>query len=217
VPQSYGSYQTPVSGNGYISLPTFDSIYFPNVKCYVIGKLKHTLATGKKYKVGYFVSLADSYIVACNYMGMYFSDTVPTFNNIMTLPSPPITPQIEFHRDLTDKVNWIKLDTTYTATGTERYVTIANFRLNTQCHGIYVGGNVAQTSQVWDYAAYLIDSVFVIAEDGVGLSPVIARNEAISIYPNLNLNLLLLLHEQKLQIPQPRRFILYKFCNCVLG
>jgi len=189
VPQSYGSNQAAVSGNGYILIPTFDSIYLPvgGARGFAIGKLKQTLVAGKKYRVGYYVCLADSYIVACNYIGMHFSDTVPTFNSSMSAPSPAITPQIEFHQNLTDKENWIKLDTTYTATGTERFVTIANFRDNTQCHGIFVGGNVAQTSQVWDYAIYLIDSVFVIAEDGVGLSPSLSSAEnGVGIFPNPN-------------------------------
>lgn len=141
---------------------------------------------GKKYHVGYYVSLADSHIVACNYMGIHFSDTVPTFNNIGTYPVPPLNASVEFHQDLTNKTDWTKLDTVYIANGTERFITVGNMRDNTQCHGIYVGGNSSCTgSYCWDVAVYLVDDVFVELLDETGISPTnLTQREAFKLVPN---------------------------------
>jgi len=190
VPQNGPSYQNAHSGAGYIIEYTFDSIYWQNggTRTFAIGKLSQALVAGKKYHVGYYVSLADSVIIACNYMGMHFSDTVPTFNGLNTYPVPPLTASVEFHQDLTNKTDWTKLDTIYIANGTERFITIGNMRDNTQCHGIYVGGNDTCTvNYCWDYAMYLVDDVFVELLDETGLSPSsgLAKN-GVGIVPNPN-------------------------------
>jgi len=119
-------------------------------------------------------------------MGIHFSDTVPTFNGLNTYPVPPLTASVEFHQDLTNKTDWTRLDTVYIANGTERFITIGNMRDNTQCHGIYVGGNqTCSVNYCWYAAEYLVDDVFVELLDETA-SPFIAKNEAISILPNPN-------------------------------
>jgi hypothetical protein len=196
VPQNVASFQYSHSGGGYLYIQTFDSIMWQNggARGFAIGKLSKTLVAGTKYHVGYYVSLADSFIFACNYMGMYFSDTIPTFNNIGTYPVPPLTASVEFYQDLTNKTEWIKLDTTYIANGTERFITIANFRDNSQCHNIYIGGNDTCTNvYCWYGAAYLVDDVFVEELDESGLSSInLANEDSFKLVPNPTQNSLLI-------------------------
>ena len=81
VPQNSEGYENGHTGNGYICLPTFGVIStYIDFRQFAIGQLKQTLVAGKKYKVSMYVSLADSFIYACNNISIYFSDTIPTYS-----------------------------------------------------------------------------------------------------------------------------------------
>ena len=137
VPSNTMGIQSAYDGNGYLGG------YFANYKGgdgtdgytgimwweYIQGHLITSLEAGKVYRFSMEVSLAEYSDLMITEIGAYFSDTPISSPNTAALT---VTPQCVFtHNDhFSDTVNWIHLETLYQATGTEKYITIGNFRDN---------------------------------------------------------------------------------------
>jgi hypothetical protein len=140
------------------------------------------------------MSLVDSVIVSCKNIGIYFCDTIPSS---YIDPTPPYTfhwnlthqPELQFYKDLSNKVGWTTLDTTYTASGYEKYLIIGNFLSNSQSDSTNVGGNAPITGNYgWQGAIYYFDDVRITLLDGTGInSPTnLPKGEAYKVLPNPN-------------------------------
>lgn len=94
---------------------------------YIQGQFSQPLEAGKIYKFSIEVTLAESSDLMINEFGVYFSDSP-----ISSLNSAPLTvnPQIVFYEPsyFNNTTDWIHLETYYIANGTEKFITIGNFR-----------------------------------------------------------------------------------------
>ena len=183
VPSNICGHQPARTGTGYAGIITYG--FGNNGREYIEVKLIPGLTTGNKYLVSFYVSLSDTIAYACGNIGAYFSQ-------FAVYGSPPnylynYTPQIANNfllNPLTDKNNWTLVADTFTATGTERYMTIGNFDNDTNSPIILVGG--ANTAGP---IYYYIDDVSVIdCTNGgciTGISPLNPpKGNLINIYPN---------------------------------
>ncbi|MDX2174599.1 MAG: gliding motility-associated C-terminal domain-containing protein [Bacteroidota bacterium] len=163
VPYSgYGSFQIPKTGNNYC----FYTNYYPTTsqlnREYIQNELKQNLKQNKSYCVTYYLSLLNESKYAITEYGAYFDDgsIKTTFYGTSTL-TPQVKSPIGIY--LTDTLNWTKVQGTFTANGTESYLTLGNFKstANTSFSTMPI-----QTNGVQRFVAdYYIDDVSVIEAD----------------------------------------------------
>jgi gliding motility-associated-like protein len=96
---------------------------------YIHGELTTLLEAGKIYRFSMEISLAEYSDLMISEMGAFFSDTPISSPNTAALN---LIPQCVFTdiNYFSDTENWMHLETYYQATGTEKYITIGNFRDN---------------------------------------------------------------------------------------
>ena len=125
VPNNARGYQFAKTGNGYVGIVAYSCVttereYFYNV-------LTAPLVAGKKYKLKYYVNLADrNSAYAINSLGAYFSRGPVQWNSIQ---NAPLTPQVTSDSNifLADTAKWMLIEGDYLASGGERYITFGNF------------------------------------------------------------------------------------------
>lgn len=129
VPSNLFGYQNAYNGFGYTG-GFFYSIGYNtggHYREYIQGSLINTLQAGKKYNFSLQLSLANSSALAIKNIDIVFSNS-----KIQQLSSwKPLTniPNITFTLPsfYNDSLNWVMLSGSYTANGTENYLTIGNF------------------------------------------------------------------------------------------
>ncbi|MBU0489092.1 MAG: hypothetical protein KKD31_14195, partial [Bacteroidetes bacterium] len=149
------SFQFSHSGEGYAGIDVLFSYYIDDWREYIQTKLTGKLIAGHTYCVRLYCSLSDqcrSYITS---LGIYFD------NGDVSPPSPhglaPVSPQIlNTLQPLSDTINWMEIEGSFVATGTEEYLTIGNFSPDSTS-GIGFFG----TPSSW-VSYYYIDDVSVI-------------------------------------------------------
>ncbi|MFN5385477.1 MAG: hypothetical protein ACK5CO_01490, partial [Bacteroidota bacterium] len=158
VPNNIWGIQNPATGNNYAGISTY-CMRFPvcnDYKEYITGQIITPLKQGRTYCGSMFISLIDTSTIACNDMGMAFTNTIPTGPFGQTLSS--IMPQISnnpFTNPLTDKINWMELKGSFIANGTEEYITIGNFKHSVQSDTINLNFNTPYVHESY----YYIDDV----------------------------------------------------------
>jgi gliding motility-associated-like protein len=130
-PNNAAGWQMPQSDSGYLGFAAF----FPsNSREYVTGNLSSPLDSGIHYCFSFYASLADGSTAGMTNLGIYFSQDDPTMltdtNTNPFLFVLPYTPTYEDPRLLVDTANWVLITDTFTAQGGEVFLTIGNFRLN---------------------------------------------------------------------------------------
>jgi gliding motility-associated-like protein len=160
VPYNVGNqgYQYPHSDSSYAGLFMFQNTTFID-RDYIQNKLNHKLVAGKTYCLKYYINLHSSSEYAIDQIGAYFDDG--------TVSSPPwgicnVTPQIITPAGVfyNDTLNWTLVSGTYTANGTEQYLTIGNFKSNALTDTLQFNPNAPRI-----IAEYNIDDVSLIATD----------------------------------------------------
>lgn len=136
VPANFIGIQTPKEGASYAGFYLFTE---KNYREYVQGKLASTLEKDKKYVISFWISLSEASDYALNDIGVLL-----TQNKVNALTDRPLSPKElskggagDFHLYpivsklyYNDKQNWMRLRTTITATGSENYLVIGNFKTN---------------------------------------------------------------------------------------
>jgi hypothetical protein len=125
------SFQIPKSGNNYCVYSCFTKeTLFPNSfdkREYIQNEIRQNLTFGKTYCVKFYVSLMNESKYAITEIGAYFDDgSLHTgYYGVCN-----VNPQIKSLNGvfLTDTLNWIKIEGTFIATGTEKYMTLGNFK-----------------------------------------------------------------------------------------
>ena len=210
VPQNSRGYQYPRTGNGYAGIAVYAS--YMKAREYISVKLDSTLSTGKKYYIGYYVSLSDydttiqanggsRYAIDC--LGTYISDTAI---HLYTTYIIPVIPQIINPADhfLSDTINWMLVSGKYIAHGGEQYITIGNFNDDSTTNYIKVSDSHALG------AYYYIDDVFVYKCD-TDTTDTIYHPPFFKVYPSLATELIYLDYN-KLEINNTH-FVLYDVCG----
>lgn len=159
------SYQEPFSGNNYALLGLFDySSNAPNIiareyaQCHLLSLLKPNTI----YCVKFWVSLTNSSYCSLDQVGVYFDDglvSTPTLSGLANVIPQVKSPSMVF---LSDTLNWMLVEGTFTATGNEEYLTIGNFRDNQQTNYI---PTALDPGNGYLSAGYYIDDVSVIESD----------------------------------------------------
>jgi OmpA-OmpF porin, OOP family len=143
VPSNITGYQEAYSGNAYTGIWANEIFFGALFSCmdgsktgygreYIQQELDIPLNFDSVYYVSFFISLADSSGgYAVKNIGLKFSE-----NNMQSSCFRPIvaTPDILSPDFVTDKQNWVKVEGYYKANGTEKFVTIGNFRDTLEFH-----------------------------------------------------------------------------------
>ncbi len=155
------AYQEPRTGNGYAYVAFFKLTSNPavNWRWYIQQKIAYKLNPGKSYCVTYWASFINYCGYAVDELGAYFDDG--SLQSIAPLKEAPANPQVKSPSGVfyADTLNWMKVQGTFTANGTEEYITLGNFRLNAAVSYTNLYG---YTSGV---GSYFIDDVSVIETD----------------------------------------------------
>ncbi|MBO6879382.1 OmpA family protein [Winogradskyella sp.] len=136
--KNFVGFQKARTGNGYAGIHMY---YRKNYREYIQGTLKQSLKRGKKYKVTFYLSLADSSKYALKELGfMTTSQEYNAFQSKININAKAIAqrvPNLKYHpiiksQYLDNENEWMKISFTYTADGFEKYFSIGNFNSNAQ-------------------------------------------------------------------------------------
>jgi len=169
IPHGGNYYQYPRTGNGMTQVQFFfdESFNFPYKRDYLQGRLWHQLVLGKSYCVTFYAVLGERSNYAIANLGAYLDNgSIDNSPDSIGCASPQTShiPQVENNTIVSDTLNWTKIEGAFTATGTEKFITIGNFKDKAATNYILyspwnnIGGVVS-----W----YLLDDVSVIASDAV--------------------------------------------------
>jgi OOP family OmpA-OmpF porin len=176
VPSNLFGYQPAHNGGGYvgISLNGFSQVY--SYREYVQVPLLSPLNAKACYHFEMYINLGDLCKYTTHDLGVYFSNTLLTYTN--TNLNLPLTPQISnMPNNRPDTLNWTLVGGTYTAVGGEKYLTIGNFKSDTN----------ADTINVNQYPGYGFTYIYI---DDVSLKPCSTVNiteqteQPLALYPN---------------------------------
>jgi outer membrane protein OmpA-like peptidoglycan-associated protein len=163
VPHNWIGYAEAFDGKGYMGIIGCMQQVDPNqiaYREYLRVRLRQPLEAGKTYFASMQVRLGQSCIIACNGMGMFFSDN--PLNSVHST-NYPVQADIVFEQDkiILDKNSWTKICGTFLAEGGEDYLIIGNFLSNQQMEYQNFDENLLQTQNTSPMAYYYIDFVEV--------------------------------------------------------
>lgn len=169
-PRNNAGYQKPHSGTGYIGFlpfayyPDLLPNYYPNVREVVAQRMKKKLKPQVKYLVRFYANLADTCGWAINRLGLAFSkDSLGVEVTDGLNFNDSLKPVIEWDstKIFNDSINWHKISGTYTANGTEKYITISNFYSDTNTSFIITPRYDSSGNSIKLAAYYYIDDVSI--------------------------------------------------------
>ena len=167
VPQNFGSHTYPVEGTAYSAFCLFTPIIDVDrgLRNYLEVKLLETLIGGHNYFVSFYITLADSCYTAVDQIGACFSnDSLLNFGLPITHPcyllnNPQILSPAGNFFSLRKK--WYNISGVFTAQGGEQFMTIGNFKTDSNTNFIWL----PDISTFTPSAGYHIDMVSVIECD----------------------------------------------------
>lgn len=146
-------YQLPRTGLCYAGIYG----YLQPTREYIAIRLDSNLTSGCTYYIEFYISLANFYGLACDKMGVSFTDDTTGYSQITT--TLPLTPVVQSLPGLllSDTLNWTKVSGNYTANGTETFFLIGNFYDDTNTYWDTINPNGDLSS-----AYYYIDDVKIL-------------------------------------------------------
>jgi outer membrane protein OmpA-like peptidoglycan-associated protein len=157
VPKNFAGESEPHGGNGYVGaiLSGTEESY----REYIQGNLANGLVKGQRYCVRFYYKLASYSRFAVDQMSLYFSD-LEIKNDINTNLSytPQLTNKIGLFLDNIDE--WEEFCSVYTATGSERFFIIGNFKNYDNTNYVVTDKNVVNLRNK-AYAYYYFDDVVI--------------------------------------------------------
>jgi hypothetical protein len=123
-------YQYPRSGEGFaLIIGYYNDEPVTGSRNYLMGTLDSVLETGQAYCVSFYVNIGDASGYGIDRIGAYFDNGNISLVDSCDLPQTQFTPQVENASGnvLIDTFNWVKIEGTFTAMGTEKYITLGNF------------------------------------------------------------------------------------------
>jgi hypothetical protein len=164
VPIGIYNYQYPKTGNAFASVgmqlllvdSSTSTTY--DYREYLQGRFYQNLIAGGTYCVKYYTVAADSTRFRCNNQAAYIDDgSIDSSPPDCMSPFTSVIPQLKNNSIIVDDSTWIKLETTFVANGTERFITVGNFSSNANTSYIIFSNNYPSGGGI-----YLIDDVSVI-------------------------------------------------------
>ncbi len=129
-PYNWFGYQKPRTGNSYICIVSLDAAppsINNNMRQYLKGQFSSTLQTGKNYCLTFYYNASNTIQYVTNRFGAYIDNgTVASYNCCKNMP---VTPQAQNNPAvfMTDTMNWVKIQGSFTAIGNENTITLGNF------------------------------------------------------------------------------------------
>ena len=125
---------------------------------YMQGRLYSGLVAGQSYCVTFYVVNIPESGYAINHIGAYLDDASVDSTTDCGKEQTEYIPQVYTDSIINDTINWTKIQGSFIANGTERFITIGNFfdTAHTAHILLYTGGY---------FAFYLVDDVSVIASN----------------------------------------------------
>jgi hypothetical protein len=129
-------HQYPKYGHGAIAMvPYYDFIQYYNlqyIRSILKGSLHQQLIAGKQYCATIYVTQSERLdFFNTNGLGLYFDnggiDTAYTIHHDSSGAYTYVTPQVQCGFLIDDTLNWMKIQGSFTANGTEDHITIGNF------------------------------------------------------------------------------------------
>ncbi|MEO5987851.1 MAG: hypothetical protein ABIU54_03880 [Candidatus Eisenbacteria bacterium] len=153
VPQNQLGYQNALTGVGYTGLIPYSAA--ADYREYIQAPLNSPLAANASYLVKFYISLADSSILAIDRLGAYLS--VGPVGPVPNYAPLAVTPQVESPANvyLTNASGWTLISATIVAAGGEDHITIGNF------HDDASTGTVAGPGQWPGGSYYYVEDVSV--------------------------------------------------------
>jgi len=149
-PENFNGRQPADFGKGYAGL----YLYAPNdYREYLQATLTKTLVLGKKYRVSFYVSLAERSDFAVKDFGVLFSKDKMEVPSKKELSKKKLYSQggntynfmeIGYSNFYSDTQDWILVNTQFIAKGTENYMTIGNFKNNARTRRFKTKRNAKQ-------------------------------------------------------------------------
>ncbi len=163
IPSNIVGYQVPKTGNAYAGFGVYVYNYTPTTRENIAVQLKQKLSANKLYCITLHVSLTERSRVAISNIGCFFkADSIKNFYPIPT-PFSAITfttPILESSSIISDTINWIKIQGTYLANGSEYHMGIGNFR--NDANTTFQITKPISGSANYDNAYYYLDDVSVV-------------------------------------------------------
>ena len=156
VPVNSRFYQYPHTGSGMMQVSMYYNYGLPGyyVWDYLQQNMSGTLTAGQSYCVTFYVNMDNASSYAVNNFGAYFDDGSIDTTGACDTPQTQYTPQVLYTTVIDDTLNWIKVQGSFIADGTERYITLGNFFDTAHTLHIQVGGGYQ--------GLYLFDDISVI-------------------------------------------------------
>ena len=180
-PKNFNGTQVSDFGKGYAGL----YFYAPDdYREYLQAELSKTLVKGEKYSISFYISLAERSDFAIKEFGVLFSKDKMKIQGKKVLSKKKRYQQkgnkynfmeIGYTNFYSDTQDWILVNSQFIANGTERYMTIGNFKNNVRTRMFKTKKNAKQG------AYYYIDMVLVEAIDKVSTPVVSLVNEKLSV------------------------------------
>jgi len=167
VPENFAGLAEPFSGEGYMGIILrVDEETYPFSATYsehITGVLEFPLKKNKSYCFTMYYRLAQNSGIETNSIGVYFSNSLPEFEDNDNTYS--FHPQLILHSDsnLASLPVWNKLSGIYTASGGEKYLTIGNFLPLSLTRSVKKKPAVYNDTRYFAY--YYIDAVSVVESD----------------------------------------------------
>jgi hypothetical protein len=128
IPINDAGNQQPYEGNGYVFFVPYSSPTGTDYREYVQTNLLNTLAVDEKYYLSFQISFADNLQYASDGIGAFLSmDTVYGVGLGQMIDSVPQV-QVPDGVPIIDKTNWVQVDGCFLAKGGESFLTIGNFK-----------------------------------------------------------------------------------------
>ena len=141
VPNSSYTHQWPRTGNNYfISTLFFKPNTQQTLRGYSRNRLKGVLQAGKTYCVKIFYNITNQCTYGVDGFGVYFGDSTTDTITLCEKPITFLTPQIQnpTNNILSDTLNWSLLTGTFTANGSEKYMTLGNFKSDVATNSVII-------------------------------------------------------------------------------
>jgi hypothetical protein len=162
-PDNWFGYQKPRTGVSYICLISLYSATPPtnNKRDYLKGQLSSTLMAGKSYCLTFYYNAANNIEWATNRFGAYVDNGNVSSNNCCK--DMPLTPQAQNNPTvfMTDTMNWVKIQNSFTAIGNENTITLGNFvdSATIQFQSFSSSGTIAPSYNIDDVSLIPVDLV----------------------------------------------------------
>lgn len=158
VPKNFAGESEPHGGDGYVGaiLSGTEESY----REYIQGSLAAPLAKDARYCVRFYYKLASYSRFAVDQMSLYFSEAeIKNDINVNLSYTPQITNKVGLFLDNIDE--WEEFCTVYTASGSERFFIIGNFRNYDNTNYVVTDKNVVNLRNK-AYAYYYFDDVSIV-------------------------------------------------------